>query len=229
MTTLAELRNSKPCRHLAAAGICLMLAAGCSALKPVASPASPDFYSLDRPGAVVPSAASMRRVPPLAAPSLVVGLPAAAAGFDSQRIIYTRQAHKLESFAHSEWIDPPARMLAPMIVAAIEASGAFRAVVRAPSPAAGDLRLDTEILLLQHEFGNQPSRVRFALRVYLVEEATRRIVASRDFESVSMALSDDPYGGVVAANAAVAGVLENLATFCAEAAANWRPASAASR
>ena len=203
-----------------------MLAGGCSALKPVASPVSPDFYSLDRPGTAVPS---VPRVPPIAAPALVVGMPAAAAGFDSQRIIYTRQAHKLESFARSEWIDPPARMLAPMIVAAIEARGAFRAVVRAPSPAAGDLRLDTEVLLLQHEFDNQPSRVRFALRVYLVEEATRRIVASRDFESVLMALSEDPYGGVVAANAAVASVLENLATFCAEAAANWRPASAVSR
>ena len=226
MTMLAALRFSKPCRHLASVGLSLMLAAGCSALKPIAAPVSPDFYSLDRPGNVVPS---VPRVPPATAPSMVVGMPAAAAGFDSQRIIYTRQAHKLESFAHSEWIDPPARMLAPMIVAAIKESGAFRAVVRAPSPAAGDLRLDTEVLLLQHEFDNQPSRVRFALRVYLVEEATRRIVASRDFESVSMALSEDPYGGVVAANAAVASVLENLATFCAEAAANWRPTSAASR
>lgn len=229
MTTLAVLRFFKPYRHLAAAGLCLMLVGGCSALNPIASPVSPDFYSLDRPGTVMPSGPSVPRMPPAAAPSMVVGMPAAAAGFDSQRIVYTRQAHKLESFAHSEWIDPPARMLAPMIVAAIEASGAFRAVVRAPSPAAGDLRLDTEVLLLQHEFDNQPSRVRFALRVYLVEEATRRIVASRDFESVSMALSDDPYGGVVAANAAVAGVLGNLATFCAEAAANWRPAAAASR
>ena len=229
MTTLVALFSrffSTPCRHLAAVGLCLMLAGGCSALKPVASPVSPDFYSLDRPATVVPS---VPRVPPAAAPALVVGMPAAAAGFDSQRIIYTRQAHKLESFAHSEWIDPPARMLAPLIVAAIKESGAFRAVVRAPSPAAGDLRLDTEVLLLQHEFGDQPSRVRFALRVYLVEEATRRIVASRDFESVSMALSEDPYGGVVAANAAVASVLENLAAFCAEVAANWRPASAVSR
>lgn len=224
MTTLAALRFSKPYRRVAAAGLCLLLAGGCTALKPIASPVSPGFYSLDRQGTAV---ASVPRLPPVIAPSLVVGTPSAAAGFDGQRIMYTRQAHKLESFAHSEWIDPPARMLAPMIVAAIEASGAFRAVVRAPSPAAGDLRLDTEVLLLQHEFVTHPSRVRFALRVYLVEEATRRIVASRDFESVSIALSDDPYGGVVAANAAVAGVLGNLATFCAEAAASWRPAAAA--
>jgi len=29
-----------------------------------------------------------------------------------------REPHKLEYFAHSEWVDPPARMLAPLIVAA---------------------------------------------------------------------------------------------------------------
>ena len=87
-----------------------------------------------------------------AAPTLIVNPPHAAAGFDSPRIIYVREAHKLEYFAHSEWVDPPARMLAPLLVAAVENSGAFRAVVLTPSAAAGDLRLDTEIIRLQHEF-----------------------------------------------------------------------------
>ena len=62
---------------------------------------------------------------------------------------------------------------APLIVAAVESSGAFRAVVQTPSPAAGDLRLDTEIIRLQHEFLSASSRVRFTLRAYLVESARR--------------------------------------------------------
>ena len=86
------------------------------------------------------------------APTLIINPPHAAAGFDSPRIIYVRETHKLEYFAHSEWVDTPARMLAPLIVAAVENSGAFRAVVLTPSAAAGDLRLDTEIIRLQHEF-----------------------------------------------------------------------------
>ena len=80
------------------------------------------------------------------------------------------------------------------------------------------MRLDTEILGLQHEFLSAPSRVRFTLRASLVESVTRRVIASREFEAAVPAASEDPYGGVVAANRAVQTVLENLAAFCAEAA-----------
>ena len=136
--------------------------------------------------------------------------------------MYVRHADQLEYFAHNEWVDTPARMLAPLIVAAVERSGAFRAVVQTPSPAAGEMRLDTEILRLQHEFLSAPSRVRFTLRASLVESVTRRVIASHEFEAAVPAASDDPYGGVVAANRAVQTVLENLAIFCAEAARSAR-------
>jgi cholesterol transport system auxiliary component len=62
----------------------------------------------------------------------------------------------------------------------------------------------------------QPSRVRFTLRATLVENKTRRVLAGREFEAVAPASSDDPYGGVVAANQAVRTVLENLAQFLTE-------------
>jgi cholesterol transport system auxiliary component len=156
------------------------------------------------------------------APTLIVSPPHAAAGFDSQRIMYVRHADQLEYFAHNEWIDTPARMLAPRIVAAVESSGAFRAVVQTPSPAAGEMRLDTEILRLQHEFLSAPSRVRFTLRAYIVDSATRRVIAAQEFEAAIPAASEDPYGGVVAANHAVQTVLENLSAFCAEAARSAR-------
>jgi cholesterol transport system auxiliary component len=131
--------------------------------------------------------------------------------------MYLRQADQLEYFAHSEWIDTPARMLAPLIVKAAENSGTFRAVVQTPSAATGEIRLDTEILRLQHEFLSAPSEVRFTLRAYLVDSRTRQVIATREFDTTVAAASDDPYGGVVAANRAVQTALENLSTFCAEA------------
>ncbi len=161
-----------------------------------------------------------------AAPTLVVSSPRATAAFDSRRIIYVHQPHRLEYFAHSEWVDTPARMLSPLVVEALEKSGAFRDVVPAQSSASGDLRLDTEVLQLQQEFESRPSRVRFSLRAHLVEVATRRVIAARNFEEAATAPSDDPYGGVVAANQAVRTVLENLAAFCGEAAGSWRAGSA---
>lgn len=200
-----------------AAALLVVLLGACSALSPTVTPI-PVFYSLDRG-----VAANAPVITSIAAPTLIVNPPHAATGFDSRRIVYVREIHKLEYFAHSEWVDTPARMLAPLIVAALENHGIFRAVVPAPSAAAGDLRLDSEIKRLQQDFGSSPSRVRFTLRAYVVDNTTRRVLAWREFDESVVAASDDPYGGVVAANRAVQNVLEQLAGFCREAAGLWRP------
>ena len=206
---------ARRCR-LFVAGLSLAALGACSLLKPTATP-QPAFYALDGPRGSATTAAA-----PVAAPTLIVNPPTAAAGYDSQRIIYVRETHKLEYFAHSEWVDPPSRMLMPLLVAAVEATGAFRAVVLTPSAATGDLRLDTEIIRLQHEFLTQPSRVRFTLRAYLVDDKTRRVLAWSEFDAAVPAATENPYGGVVAANRAVQTVLADLAAFCAEAARSAR-------
>jgi cholesterol transport system auxiliary component len=69
---------------------------------------------------------------------------------------------------------------------------------------------------LQHEFQTSPSRVRFTLRAYLVDDKTRRVLAWRQFEAAVDAASDDPYSGVLAANSAVQTVLQQLSVFCVE-------------
>lgn len=206
------------CRLLATTSLLIALSA-CSALRP--GPASsPAFYTLE--GRQDAATAAATEAAPATAPTLMIDPPHAAAGYDSSRIIYTREPHKLEYFAHSEWIDPPPRMLAPLLVAALANSGAFRAVVLMPSAANGDLRLATEIIRLQHEFGTQPSRVRFTLRAYLVDNRTRRVLASQEFDASAPAASEDPHAGVVAANLAVQSAIGKLASFCAEAARNTR-------
>ncbi len=189
----------------------LIVIGGCAAFRQANDP-PPAFFSLTSPA----SATASRVMPtPTTGATLIVNPPEADAGFDSQRIIYARQTHELEYFAHSQWIDTPARMLRPLIVAAIERGGAFRAVVHAPSTATGDLRLDTEIIRLQHEFLQHPSRVHFTLRATLVDSASRRVLATREFDAFATSPTEDPYGGVLAADQAVANVLEELATFCA--------------
>lgn len=200
---------------LFAAGLILALAAGCSAIRPKAA-AQPAYYSLDSGKLEARSDAALPPTLPPGVLTLIVNPPHAASGFDSQRILYVRNEHQLEYFAHSEWVDTPARMLAPLIVTSVERSGAYRAVVLTPSAAAGDLRLDTEIVRLQHEFAGQPSRVRFTLRAYLVDNSTRRVLAWREFDTTEPSPSDDPYGGVIAANRAVRKVLRQVADFCAD-------------
>jgi cholesterol transport system auxiliary component len=199
------------------------LLAGCSVLKPSGT-SPPRFFTLgSSPGD------SARNAPqPLpanaAAPTLLVLAPSAAAGFDSQRIIYIRQDQQIEYFAHNEWVDTPSRMLQGLLVKAMAGSGAFSAVSPASGAAGGDLRLDTEIVRLQHEFQSKPSQVRFTLRATLVEDRSRRVLAWREFDTVVPAASDDPYGGVTAASEAVRTTLQQLAIFSRGAVAPWTPA-----
>lgn len=180
----------------------------------------PSFYSIDAVQYEVdklpePEFTALRR------PTLIVNPPHAAAGYDSQHILYVRQPHQLEYYAHSEWIDTPARMLTPLIVAAIEQSGGYQAVVLTPSAAAGELRLDTEIVRLQYELDREPSRVHFTLRAYIVDTKSRQVLGWREFdESVGLETAG-PYGVVVASNRAVHNALAKLTVFVDEEAKMW--------
>ena len=205
-------------RRLCTVVLMLALATGCSALRPAAVE-QPYFYSLD---SVHKEASGTSPKLKSNAPTLIVNPPHSASGFSSQRIVYVREAHQLEYYAHSEWIDSPARMLAPLIADTVGNSGTFRAVVRTPSAADGDLRLDTEIVRLQHELAASPSRVRFTLRATLVDNNTRAVLASQEFDETVTATSETPYGGVLAANQAVQIVLGQLAGWCAETAGRWK-------
>ena len=194
---------------------------GCASLlpKPVAAPT---LYALEATSAPASTVASVASVRPSAIATLVVNTPRADAGFDSQHIMYVREPYKLEYFAHSEWVDTPARMLTPMLVSTVAKSGAFKAVVPASIAATGELTLDTEIVRLQHDFSVQPSRVAFSLRVYLLDTQTRKAIAWRELETVVAATEDNPLGGVVAANRAVHMALQQVADFCLKGAEQWQ-------
>jgi cholesterol transport system auxiliary component len=149
-------------------------------------------------------------------PVLTVAEPTAAPGFESPRMLYVKRPNQLETFAHNEWVDAPAHMLAPLLVRALERSGAFAAVTDAASGVAAELRLETELVRLQQEFTGHPSRVRLVLRVQLSEVRSRRVLGVREIEALEDAPSEDPYGGVVAANRAAEKALAAVASFCSE-------------
>ncbi len=207
-------------RRNAAAALAFTLLCGCSALTPLSAPVQ-THYSLTDDRANTPALA------PATALTLIVSPVHAEAGFDSRNIIYLREANRPEFYAQSEWVDTPARMLTPLVMSSLERTGAFRAVIQSPSSVAGDLRVSVEILRLQQEFTQTPSRVRFAVRAHVEDIATRRVLASREFEASVAAGSENAQGGVQAANQAVQNVLDQLAAFCAQAAAAAPPREAA--
>ena len=192
----------------------LGLLAGCGSLLPE-PPAQPALFVLDDTAAI--SADRPATLPLIAAvATLVVSEPRAAAGYGTRQIAYVRKSNQLEYFAFSQWVEFPALMLAPMLAHAIERTGAFRAVVRAPTLVAGDMRLETELIRLHQDFSVVPSRARLTLRAVLIDTATRRVIASREFDEEAASASDDPAGGVTAANEVVRRVAAEVGAFCAQ-------------
>ncbi len=170
-------------------------------------PQAVDLYALDLVFEDPPGAGT--------APPIGVAGPRAAPGFDGPRMIYVRRAHELRHYARAEWVEPPAHMLGPLLVRALEHTGRFQAVMAMPGGVSAGLRLDTEIVRLQQEFAETPSRVRFTMRAQLADVAAGRVLGTRELEAVEAAPTDDAYGGVVAANRAVRRVLEEAAGWCA--------------
>lgn len=215
------MNTTKPIRNVCSGFILLsaVLLFGCSVLNPAKIPLI-SRYSFDN------AAETAQATPKIAVtgvaiidpPTIVVSLARAAAGFDSQHMVYVRQALKLEYFQQSEWVDAPSAMLTPLVASALERSGRFSAVVQSPTSVTGQLRLNLEIVRLQQEFFSMPSRVRFTLRAHLLDTATRQVIAWREFDTSVVSSSEDAYGGVLAANSAIRTVMDQLAGFCVQAA-----------
>jgi len=191
----------------------LLASAGCSVVSPTKVTA-PTLHTLDSSAwpPVAPPGTAAAAVP-RAQRTLIVNAPQAAPGLDTRRMQYLRQDHQPEFFVNHAWLDTPARLLGPLLLQALRDTHRWDAVVLAPGAVAGDVRLHTTIVQLQQNFQMQPSRVQFTLRFYLSEEKTRRVIAWRDITTEVVASSDDPAGGVLAANVAVQRALAALAAF----------------
>lgn len=190
----------------------LAILTSCASLLPVPPPKI-TFYALgninSKVQATQPAVSSTK-------PTIIINTPRAAAGFNSQHMMYVREAYKLEYFAQNEWIDTPSRMLAPLLVSTVQNSQVFHAVVQSPSNIVADFRLDTEIVSLQQNFETKPSTVQFKLRIYVVNNVTRKVIAWHEFEDTVVSKSENAAGGAEAANLAVQSVLNKVAAFCAD-------------
>lgn len=192
--------------QMAMCALLVAIAAGC--LAPRTGPSEIHTYQLSLDGWL-----SEARPAKPDGPVLLVSPPQAEPGFETQRMVYVKRPYELEYYAANQWADTPVRMFAPLMVQALGQSDAWRAVIPLPSSIRGDYRLDTHGFLLQQEFLQQPSRVRIMVRTQLVDLKESTILSTRAFEVVENATSENPYGGVQAANRAVAGLLDQIGSW----------------
>jgi cholesterol transport system auxiliary component len=188
-----------------------LLLAGCTPglLQRADSPADHTYFLAWEGQASAPAAAA-------SGPDLLVSPMLAAAGFDGSDMAYVRTPHEIEYFAHHRWVDAPARMLDPLLLRAAERTGLFRSVVSPGSRAEVELRLDSRLMYLRQVFRSGSGELELAVRLVLVEIANGRVLGERVVE-VGRPLEElTPYGGVQAANRAVADLMTGVQDFLAE-------------
>ena len=187
-----------------------VLLAGCGFVREVHDPVR--TYVLESDG-VVHGAESRISADLERLPSLLIGVPQPAPGFESSQMAYVQVKHELNYFATSQWAESPARMLVPLLVQRLEDSGMWSSVIPMPTSIRGDHRLELTNVTLVQEFLQDPSRIRLAWRGQLVNIKDRKVVGTRNFEKEAEAFSKDAYGGVLAAQQAVSSLLNDLMTW----------------
>lgn len=188
----------------------LITLVACSVLKPphLADVKTYVFEPMIAPAPATPARQATRNA------VIVVAEPRSQAGYATVRMAYMKRDYALDYFANSQWADTPARMLQPLLVAALEATGHYAAVLRAPAAVAAGLRVDTEVVHMEQVFVTQPSRMRIAVRVQLIDPQRGQVLGTRLFDVNAAAPTDDAYGGVRAANQMLTPLLKDVAAFC---------------
>lgn len=148
--------------------------------------------------------------------TLLVLAPQADRLYDTTRMAYAIQPYQVEYFSMNEWGEKPSEMMQRLIVATLEKTRFFSAIVAAPDFGHHTHALRTEILELKQDFTSEPPMLHLALRVQLSGEATNRAIATKEISIREPMREKTPYAGVVAANEAVAKALAQVARFVVE-------------
>jgi cholesterol transport system auxiliary component len=147
------------------------------------------------------------------AATLLVFPPRAQAIYDTTQMAYTTQAHQIAHFARHEWADTPSRTLLPLLVRALQNTRCFNPVVTPPYTYHYTQALRTDLVELLQDFTSQPATLRLVLRAQLSDDATSRVIASREVVLREPLSQETAEAGVIAANRATARALQEVVTF----------------
>lgn len=181
----------RSCARLAAVAAAVALAAaGCSLL--------PDTRSVTLYRLPSALAQAQRAGAPVLPWALRVDTPHGAAVFDSPRILVLPQGDVLNNYGGARWVDAPTVLARDLLAQAFRLDGRVAAVSTSDSNVYADLELDSDLRKFQSEYRDGKPYAVIAMEVRLVQNATRRVLASRGFEAAQPA-GDAQVPAVVAA------------------------------
>ncbi|MBV9521683.1 MAG: membrane integrity-associated transporter subunit PqiC [Alphaproteobacteria bacterium] len=158
------------------AGIPAFLGAGCGSLLP--QPGQPPQLYVLRWSAAAPA-----DLPPIAQ-QLLVGLPSASAGLDTERIALSRSPLGLDYFANAAWTDHAPAMVQSVLVEAFEATGKVVGVARDSGALRADYLLMSELRRFEavYEATSPAPTVTASLVLHLVRMPDRIIIGEHASE-----------------------------------------------
>lgn len=146
--------------------------------------------------------------------SIHVASPVAYPGYDAARIAYRQSGenggHELRHYGRNSWVEKPARMMGAAITEAIAESGLFREVAAPGRRLTGPFYLHTDLIRLEQVFEDESSHVRFTVRYRLLDQRTGESLGSLRQDLRVAPDTNDPSGGVAAANQALSQSLAEL-------------------
>jgi len=132
---------------------------------------------------------------------------------DKEKMAYVKQPYQLSYFSDHAWAAEPADQITGLITNALRQSNYFKAVATSPFTGTTDLKLSTHLYVLQQNFLYNPSQEQLKLSAQLINTTSGKVIAGKVFYYSIKAHSNNPYGGVVAANQAVKLMLQDLTGF----------------
>jgi cholesterol transport system auxiliary component len=143
---------------------------------------------------------------------LLVDVPLAPAGLDTERIALSRSSVSLDYFADSAWIDRVPMIVQTALLDSFENSKAITAIDRESTGLRADLILKTDIRHFEALYGSTdgPPEVWVAISARLVDPSGRDVVAHASFERRRQAQGTGIPEVVLAFDEALGRVVEDI-------------------
>ena len=148
---------------------------------------------------------------------LLVALPSAPSGLDTNRVALSRSAMSLDYYADAEWSDSAPLLVQSALIGAFEKSGAFPAVGRDSAGLRADFVLETDLrdFTAVYDSPNALPRVTVAFTLKLIKIPDRKIVAQHTVTRQQPAAGNAIPDIVQAFNAALSGAVEEAVRWTA--------------
>jgi ABC-type uncharacterized transport system auxiliary subunit len=126
-------------------------------------------------------------------------------------IVYREEDHRLASYAYHRWATDPASMIGALIARDLASSGAYRVVLRGPSPVRSDYEIDAEVEVIEERSG-PPCTAHVEIRAVLLRTrgSLEPVVFQRPYAAEEPCAGNDPAELVAASSRAVASVSDAL-------------------